>query len=92
MIARSVKPTLACALTNDRSIFRQSTRSWKSLRTTNPIESIVASVGLRTDAARRLRTGASATYLLFKLIQRLSTGWRRINGYRTLTVETAQAA
>jgi len=39
-----------------------------------------------------LRTGASATYLLFKLIQRLSTGWHRINGYRTLALENAKAA
>ncbi len=74
------------------TFFRFPQASWKSLRTTNPIESIFASVRLRTDAARRLRTGASATYLLFKLIQRLSSGWRRINGYRTLALENAQAA
>jgi len=36
--------------------------SWKGLRTTNPIESIFASVRLRTDAARRLRTGVSAAF------------------------------
>lgn len=74
------------------TFFRFPQPSWKSLRTTNPIESIFASVRLRTDAARRLRTGASATYLLFKLIQRLSTGWHRINGYRTLALENAKAA
>jgi len=74
------------------TFFRFPQASWKSLRTTNPIESIFASVRLRTDAARRVRTGASATYLLFKLIERLSTGWRRINGYRTLALGDAQAA
>jgi transposase-like protein len=66
--------------------------SWKSLRTTNPIESIFASVRLRTDAAKRLRTGTSATYLVFKLIQRISTGWRRINGYDTIALENKYVA
>ncbi len=49
--------------------------SWKSLRTTNPIESVFASVCLRTNVAKRLRSGASALYLVLKLIERLSTTW-----------------
>ena len=72
--------------------FRFPSASWKSLRTTNPIESIFASVRLRTDAAKRLRTGASATYLVFKLIQRLAKSWRRIDGYQSISLETAKAA
>jgi len=74
------------------TFFRFPEPSWKSLRTTNPIESIFASVRLRTDAAKRLRTGASATYLVFKLVQRLSASWRRIDGYRSIALETSQAA
>ena len=74
------------------AFYRFPKASWKSLRTTNPIESIFASVRLRTDAAKRLRTGTSATYLVFKLIQRLATSWRRINGYTTIALENAQAA
>jgi len=74
------------------AFYRFPKASWKSLRTTNPIESIFASVRLRTDAAKRLRTGTSATYLVFKLIQRLATSWRRINGYNTIALENAQAA
>jgi len=57
--------------------------SWKSLRTTNPIESIFSSVRLRTNVAKRLRSGRSALYLVFKLIERLSHTWRRIDGYQT---------
>ncbi|WP_422665026.1 IS256 family transposase [Vulcanimicrobium alpinum] len=74
------------------TFYRFPSSSWKSLRTTNPIESIFASVRLRTEAAKRLRTGSSATYLVFKLVQRLSGSWRRINGYQSITLENAEAA
>ena len=60
----------------------------KNLRTTNPIESIFASVRLRTDAAKRLRTIKTATSMLFALIQRLSKRWRRIDGYDKLATIT----
>lgn len=66
--------------------------SWRSLRTTNPIDSIFSSVRLRTAAARRLRTGTSATYLVYKLIERLSQSWYRINGYRTISTVAAKYA
>jgi transposase-like protein len=66
--------------------------SWKSLRTTNPIESVFASVRLRTNVAKRLRSGASALYLVFKLIERLSTTWRRINGYQTIALAQEKVA
>jgi len=58
--------------------------SWKSLRTTNPIESAFASVRLRTNVAKRFHSGSSALYLVFKLIERLSQTWRRIDGYQTI--------
>lgn len=56
--------------------------NWKSIRTNNPLESVFASVRLRTDAAKRMRTGASATYLVFALIRRLSANWNRISGHK----------
>jgi len=64
----------------------------KNLRTTNPIESIFASVRLRTDAAKRLRTIKTATFLLFALIQRLAKRWRKIDGYDELTTVTLPTA
>jgi transposase-like protein len=66
------------------TFFRFPRENWKSLRTTNPIESIFSTVRLRTDAAKRLRTGRSATYLVFALIQRISQNWRRIDGHREI--------
>jgi len=66
--------------------------NWKNIRTTNAVESVFAAVRLRTDAARRLRSGASATYLVYALIKRLSTSWRRLDGYQQIAVADQRAA
>ena len=58
--------------------------NWKSIRTSNPIESIFASVRLRTEATKRMRTGTSSTYLVFALITRLSKNWNRISGHEKI--------
>ena len=52
---------------------------WIHLRTSNPIESVLAGVRLRTDAAKRMRVRENVLYLVFKLAVRLSTNWRGIN-------------
>ena len=52
---------------------------WISPKTTNPIESIFATVKLRTNAARRIKSPRSALFLIFQLIQRARTRWRKIN-------------
>lgn len=66
--------------------------SWRSLRTTNPIESSFASVRPRTNVPKRLRSGASALYLVFKLLERQSATWRRIAGYQTIALAQPSAA
>lgn len=50
----------------------------RHLRTTNPIESPFASVKLRTNASRRIRSPHSALHLLFKLLQRAEKNWQRL--------------
>lgn len=52
---------------------------WKSLKTTNPIESIFAPVKLRTNAAKRIKSHRSALFLIFQLIMRAQIRWRRID-------------
>jgi len=52
---------------------------WQHLKTSNPIESVFAGVKLRTNAAKRMRVRENALYLVFKLVCRLGTNWRRIN-------------
>ncbi len=51
----------------------------KHLRTTNPIESIFASVRLRTGAMKRLRSSRSAVYLIFQIVKRAEQSLQRLS-------------
>lgn len=51
---------------------------WIHLKTTNPIESIFASVRLRTYVMRRFQKAHTAAAFVCTIIQRLSYGWRPI--------------
>jgi putative transposase len=57
---------------------------WKHLRTTNIIESNFDVVRSRTNVCKRLRQPESATYLVWALLVRRKTRWRRFNGYTLL--------
>ena len=57
-------------------------KHWKSIKSTNAIESLFASVKLRTDAARRIPSRVSATCLVFKLLTHAQTRFHRINGHK----------
>jgi len=57
---------------------------WLHLRTSNPIESVFAGVRLRTNVAKRARVRENALYLVFKIVQRLATHWRVLNGGATV--------
>ncbi len=52
---------------------------WKSLRTSNPIESTFDPVRLRTWATRRMRKAQTGLYLVFQLVRRAERRWRRID-------------
>jgi transposase-like protein len=52
---------------------------WIHLRTTNPVESPFAAVRLRTTAAKRFKKVASATALIWKLLQVAEQTFRRLN-------------
>jgi len=58
---------------------------WRHLRTTNIIESNFDPVRSRTNVCKRLRSGTSATYLVYALLVRRSDRWRRFNGYQRLS-------
>jgi transposase-like protein len=51
---------------------------WSHLRTRNPIESIFAPVRLRTNAARRFKRTQSGVRLVYQVIVRLQSRWRRL--------------
>ena len=54
------------------------------LRTSNVVESIFAGVRLRTTVAKRARVRENALYLVFKIVERLATHWRQLNGGATI--------
>ena len=66
---------------------------WKSIKSTNVIESIFAAVKLRTDAARRIPRRDSALYLVFKLLSSQQLRWKKIHGYKLVaqTIESLQS-
>jgi|GEM_PF-5240574 len=55
-------------------------KHWVHLKTTTPIESLFATVRLRTRAARRLRTRTGTVCLVFQLL-RNNEPRRKIRGY-----------
>jgi transposase-like protein len=55
---------------------------WKSIKSTNVIESMFSSVKLRTDAARRIPKRESALYLVFKLLVSRQHRLNKIHGHR----------
>jgi transposase-like protein len=75
--------------------FRFPRRHWKSLKTTNPIESLFSAVKLRTKVARRLRTRISAVCLVFQVLKHSERRIRRMNGYtivaRTIDIMKSKA-
>jgi len=57
---------------------------WRHLRTSNAVESIFAGVRLRTDVTKRARVRENALYLVSRIVERLGSHWRQLNGGATL--------
>jgi transposase-like protein len=74
------------------SLYRYPKEHWVHLRTSNPIESIFSGVRLRTAATRRIRCRENALYLVFKLVERLSSRWRPLNGGENLMALVLEGA
>ena len=66
---------------------------WKSIKSTNVIESMFSAVKLRTDAARRIPRRDSALYLVFKLLTSQQHRWKKIHGHKLVaqTIEQLQS-
>lgn len=63
---------------------------WKSIKTTNPIESAFASVRLRLNATKRLWSRDGAVAMIFELLRHQQTRFRRINKYK-LVLQTIES-
>jgi len=57
---------------------------WVHLRTSNPIESVFATVRNRTDKTRGCSTTAGILTMSFKLVQSAESKWRKLKGFKLL--------
>jgi putative transposase len=57
---------------------------WDHLRTTNPIESVFATVRHRTVRTKGALSPATARLMVFKLVMAAAKGWRRLKGENQL--------
>jgi transposase-like protein len=75
------------------SYFHFPRQHWKSIKSTNVIESLFSAVKLRTDAARRIPKRESALYLVFKLLLNQQQRLKKIHGYKLVpqTMELSQS-
>jgi transposase-like protein len=77
-------PKAAECLTKDReallTFYDFPGEHWVHLRTTNPIESVFATVRLRHDKTKGSGTRTACLAMVFKLMESASKGWRSLNG------------
>ena len=57
---------------------------WDHLRTTNPIESVFATVRHRTVRTKGALSPTTARLMVFKLVMAAAKGWRRLKGENQL--------
>ena len=78
----------ADCLTKDRerllTFFDFPAEHWDHLRTSNPIESVFATVRHRTVRTKRALSSATARLMIFKLVIAASRTWRRLKGENQL--------
>ncbi len=58
---------------------------WGHIRTTNPIESVFATVRLRGKRTKNCGSRETTLSMTFKLIETAQKRWRKLRGYRLLT-------
>lgn len=57
---------------------------WQHIRTSNPIESVFATVRLRTTRTKNCGSRKTTLAMAYKLITTAQSKWRRLRGYRLL--------
>lgn len=58
--------------------------NWQHIRTTNPVESVFATVRLRTDKTRNCGSRTTTLTMAFKLMETAQKKWFRLRGYKLL--------
>ena len=57
---------------------------WRHIRTTNPIESMFATVRLRTNKTKSCGSRETTLTMAFKLMKTAESNWRRLRGFKLL--------
>ena len=57
---------------------------WQHIRTTNPIESVFATVRLRTTKTKNCGSRMTTLAMAWKLMETAQNKWRRLRGYKLL--------
>jgi transposase-like protein len=58
--------------------------NWQHIRTTNPIESVFATVRLRTNKMKNCGSRITTLTMAFKLMETAQKTWQRLRGYKHL--------
>jgi transposase-like protein len=58
--------------------------NWQHIRTTNPIESVFATVRLRTTKTKNCGSRVTTLAMAFKLMETAQKKWLRLRGYNLL--------
>jgi len=59
--------------------------NWQHIRTTNPVESVFATVRLRTAKTKNCGSRTTTLAMAFKLMETAQKKWFRLRGYNLLT-------
>ena len=81
---RAKHPAAVACLEKDREVlltfYDFPAEHWMHIRTTNPIESVFATVRLRTDKTKGSGSRIACLTMVFKLMESASKRWRALNG------------
>ena len=85
---RAKYATAVTCLTKDKeallAFYDFPAEQWQHIRTTNPIESVFATVRHRTVRSKGCLSHKTALAMVFKLVTAASKTWRRLNGHEQL--------
>ena len=83
-----IAPLVGACLTKDReallAFFDFPAEHWDHLRTSNPIESVFATVRHRTVRTKGALSAKTAKLMVFKLVDAAAKTWRRLKGENQL--------
>jgi putative transposase len=81
-------PKAMACLTKDKdamlAFYDYPAANWQHIRTSNPIESVFATVRLRTTKTKHCGSRTTTLAMAFKLIETAQTKWLRLRGYQQL--------